>query len=493
MLYTPDYFIENRLQEAVTVQDVLNGKFKHANYPWTKQMEIMQSVVDNTRTAVKAGHNVGKTHIAARAGLWFLHAYPGSVVITTAPKLPQVRDLLWGRWRQTWGANKPRLGGECLLMRHTPFPGIDSWFAAGYTARDEAAFAGYHEENMLFIFDEASGIPDHIYDSVEGMLGGLNTKILLIGNPLARTGRFFEACRDPDYNTITISCLDHPNVVHEKQIYAAAVAPKWPAERAKKWGRDSTMYRVRVAGDFPLEDKSALLQLGWIEECVDIDGEFKNTINRDLVLSTAYGIDLAGGGGGDKQVLVRLSEFTNGFVYEILAKMHNTRMDDVAAEVAKQARPEDLIGYDAVGVGAGFGVMLENEGIDIGQIVPYKASFSPEDLIDPEDEEDQEFENLGAESWWAFRNQLENANKHRFTQSMYAVYLDDDEDLIFQLSDRKYFINERTSKIYMQPKREMSSSCDEADAHIIALRTLLLGGGPGRVRDLGETRATGGH
>ena len=39
---------------------------------WSKQIEILESVRDNKRTAVPACHAPGKSHIAARAIAWWI-------------------------------------------------------------------------------------------------------------------------------------------------------------------------------------------------------------------------------------------------------------------------------------------------------------------------------------------------------------------------------------------------------------------------------------
>ena len=46
------------------------------------------------------------------------------------------------------------------------------WFASGYTARDANAFQGRHEEHVLIIFDEGTGIEGDFWDAAEGMMTG---------------------------------------------------------------------------------------------------------------------------------------------------------------------------------------------------------------------------------------------------------------------------------------------------------------------------------
>jgi phage terminase large subunit len=39
--------------------------------PWSKQREILESVRDHERTAVRSCHGAGKTAVASRVALWF--------------------------------------------------------------------------------------------------------------------------------------------------------------------------------------------------------------------------------------------------------------------------------------------------------------------------------------------------------------------------------------------------------------------------------------
>lgn len=60
---TPSGFVEDVLGESL----------------WSKQRQLLDAMPRHKRVAVRAGFGVGKTHIAARAGLWFvLTTPPGS-------------------------------------------------------------------------------------------------------------------------------------------------------------------------------------------------------------------------------------------------------------------------------------------------------------------------------------------------------------------------------------------------------------------------------
>lgn len=56
------------------------------------------------------------THLAARIALWFLCSFKPSKVITTAPTLRQVKDLLWSELRNAHKKAIIPIGGELLQL-----------------------------------------------------------------------------------------------------------------------------------------------------------------------------------------------------------------------------------------------------------------------------------------------------------------------------------------------------------------------------------------
>src|SRR5690606_38633063 len=63
-----------------------------------------------------------------------------------------------------------------------------------WSERNTEAFAGLHNagKRIIVIFDEASAIPDIIWETTEGALTDVDTEILwfVFGNPTRNTGRF---------------------------------------------------------------------------------------------------------------------------------------------------------------------------------------------------------------------------------------------------------------------------------------------------------------
>jgi len=82
------------------------------HYTWSKQREILTSVRDHKKTAVRACHGSSKTYTAAEIVAWFLNCFDNSKVITTAPTFYQVKDLLWAELNTIYiNSNVQLLGG----------------------------------------------------------------------------------------------------------------------------------------------------------------------------------------------------------------------------------------------------------------------------------------------------------------------------------------------------------------------------------------------
>ena len=107
--------------------DVLNVEL------WSKQKEILQSVLKNKKTTVRSCHSVGKTFTTSRIALWFLYSHMPSVVITTAPTARQIKNQFWRELRSAHGRATFPLGGH--LMK-TQLDLDEDWFAIGLLDRD---------------------------------------------------------------------------------------------------------------------------------------------------------------------------------------------------------------------------------------------------------------------------------------------------------------------------------------------------------------------
>ena len=131
---------------------------------------------------------------------------PASPLMCTRPDLhgtitantrAQLNTMTWAQIR-AW--TKLLIAADWLeaTNHRLSFRGFEeSWFCSQQTCRKEnsEAFAGQHAAHgtSFFVLDEASAIPDVIFDVAEGGMTDGEPMIFAFGNPTRSSGRFYEA------------------------------------------------------------------------------------------------------------------------------------------------------------------------------------------------------------------------------------------------------------------------------------------------------------
>lgn len=221
---------------------------------WYKMKEVNNSVRDNERTAVGAGHGVSKTYGAGRIALTFLSCYYPSTVVTLAPSGHQVKNLLWREIRTAHTKARVPLGGKLttIMLDMQPETGV-IWYATGISTKPDTItqeatrVQGIHNEYVLIILDEAAGILPEIWRAIEH-IGAPFKRVLAIGNPTSKFGDFPNALKDPTWNHINISVTDTPNFKTGRQVIPGVYGREYEQRIRLKYGIDSDQYRVRVKG-----------------------------------------------------------------------------------------------------------------------------------------------------------------------------------------------------------------------------------------------------
>lgn len=202
---------------------------------WPKQQQIAQALLQPPyRVLVKASHNVGKTHLAGGLVNWFFDSRANSITLTTAPTDRQVKDLLWKEVRKQRRGRPGIAGPQMPRLEYAP-----DYFAHGYTARDANSFQGHHAERMLFVFDEAVAVEPPFWEAVESMFGGQDHAWLCIFNPTDTSSQAYAEELSGNWTVISVSMLEHPNVVAESQgqppPYPAAIRYARVDELVRRW------------------------------------------------------------------------------------------------------------------------------------------------------------------------------------------------------------------------------------------------------------------
>ena len=352
--------------------------------PWGMQCEVLTSLAAHPRVAVAGAHGVGKDHVAATAVLHFLFTRPRSIVLTTAPTDRQVKSLLWGEIRRQWAGARVTMGGTFGAARLDLAPG---WYAFGFSTNETDRFQGFHAPAMLIVIDEAAGVSREIFEAADACLAGDEARLLLLGNPTSRTGRFFEAFADDSFARLRIPATAHPNVTGEGARIAGAVTSEWIDRMRASYGETSSYYRSRVLAEFPKQDSEGLLAHEWIEGAFALE----NGAPGEL----AIGADIARFGNDSTVVVVA----EGGTVRSVISARHRGLVDvaDIVESAVMRYRvAPERVSVDDTGLGGGVTDILRDRGFAVRGVQFGARSRNP-----------KRYRNVKAELHWRVRSLLE--------------------------------------------------------------------------------------
>ena len=142
------------------VADVLG----EAGMPYSKQVEMLEAVVEHRRVSVVGANGCGKDWAAARAILWWIETRPQSKVVVTGPTQRQVEEIVWQEMREAYAVAEERLGGRMLASKYR----IDEKrFALGFSTNKACNIQGFHSPNLLVVVTEAHAMPQDQIDSIK--------------------------------------------------------------------------------------------------------------------------------------------------------------------------------------------------------------------------------------------------------------------------------------------------------------------------------------
>jgi phage terminase large subunit len=439
---------------------------------WEKQIEIAESVNDHRYTAVASCHGAGKSFIAARIAIAFLHVFPGSIVITTAPTARQVQHVLWREINRAFRDSRVPLLGRCLTTRYEIAP---DWYAIGFKAQstgkrtDESdAWQGFHAEHALVIIDEAAGVQESVFDTLDAVMSSEGARALYIGNPTSVSGTFRNAFHKDrgEFNTIRISAFDTPNlaIMPEGTASTKAMRPylvtrEWVDNQIRKRGNASPYVQSRVYANFPDLGTNKLIPLSWIEAANERNWQ-RSAEGRGVVA----GVDVARYGDDESSMAVRRGPLLIKHV-----SWHGSSITETAATVVRELQSitrgkmdVDDIRVDAIGLGAGVADILREKGFDVTDVNASNRASDPE-----------MWPNFRHEMWWQLRDRF-NIEHPRIAVADSAVL---DDDTMAQLSDIEYsYKDTRFEGALVEPKEETKKrtgwSPDRAEAMALAYCTL---------------------
>ena len=200
--------------------------------------------VNAVRFATSSGHGIGKSVMVAWLVDWLMSTRPHCQGTITANTITQLSTKTWAAITRWTKLCKTGHWFEINADRMFRIGHKESWFVAPQSSKEQnsEAFAGQHaaDSTSFYIFDEASAIPETIYEVAEGGLTDGEPFMFLFGNPTRSQGSFHKAAFGSMRHRWSPIVIDSrtSRFTNKAQI----------AEWIQDYGLDSDFVRVRVLG-----------------------------------------------------------------------------------------------------------------------------------------------------------------------------------------------------------------------------------------------------
>lgn len=305
--------------------------------------------------ATASGHGIGKSAMVAWVVNWAMCTREDTKGVVTANTDNQLRTKTWAevaKWHRL-SICKHWFKLTATAIHSTDPEHEKTWRidSVPWSLSNTEAFAGLHNQGnrILIIYDEASAIPDQIWEVTEGALTDNNTEIiwLAFGNPTQNVGRFREcfrrfrhrwSCRQVDSRTVGIANRD--------QI------AKWVAD----YGEDSDFVKVRVRGMFPSASAKQFISTE------DVDAAAARILREDQFDFAPKILTCDPAWEGDDMLEIGMRQGNNFRILRTVAKNDN---DMVIAGML--ANLEDQHEIDQVFIDNGFGTGIISAGRTMGR------------------------------------------------------------------------------------------------------------------------------
>ncbi len=388
--------------------------------------------------AVSSGHGIGKSAFVSWLILWAISTRENTKGVVTANTESQLKTKTWSelaKWYRLF------IGKELFEFTATALFSVDEEHAKTWridmipwSERNSEAFAGLHNKGnrILVVFDEASAIPDTIWEVTEGALTDSNTEIIwcAFGNPTRGSGRFHDCfsklrhrwkCLKVDSRTTKMTNKDQ--------------LQKWVDD----YGEDSDFVKVRVRGEFPSASDMQFIATTIVDGAIEIHKNLKE--EQVSFAPVIIGVDPAWTGADEFVIYMR-----QGLNSKMLGKWEKNdddyRMATIIANFEREYKA------DAVFIDQGYGTGIYSAGKNLGRswvLVNFNNKSSR-----------QEYENKRAEMWGEMKKWLIEGGG-----------IEDDKVMRDDLVGPEAFINRR-GRLQLESKEDMKKrgvpSPNRADA-----------------------------
>lgn len=394
------------------------------------------------KISVRSGHGVGKSTASAWAMLWYFMTRSPVKVVVTAPTSAQLFDAMFAELKR-WVLMLPGPLQDLLTVKQDRVVfnvAPDEMFISARTSRAEQpeALQGIHSEYVMLVADEASGVPEQVFEAAAGSMSGHNAVTLLLGNPTRSSGFFYDTHNrlSSEWKTFRVSCVDSPRVSGE-----------YVEEMKSRYGEESNAFRIRVLGEFPRSDDDTIIPMELLEQAKQRD------VSPSKTVPMVWGLDVARFGSDSSSLCKR----RGNTVVEPPRVWRNLDLMQLTGAVVAEYEAQNVadkpvsILVDSIGLGAGVVDRLNELGLPaVGVNVAESPSFSP----------NQTYANLKAELWYKAKAWFERRD----------CRIPDDGRLIAELATVRYAFTS-SGKTRVESKEDIKKrglkSPDCADSFVL--------------------------
>lgn len=370
--------------------------------------------------AVVSGHGVGKSALNAFLGNWFISTRPNdSKGLITANTMAQAKTKTWAEF-QKWH--------NLALNKH--------WFTVtgtqAYNAYNKAnwnisvtpwsknnteAFQGLHAGEVYIAMDEASAIPDIVWEVAEQ---AASTRLiwLVMGNPTKNNGRFYECWGKFAHRWTAFKVDSRTARMADKSFIQRAIADH---------GEDSDYVKMRIKGEFPSSATDQLIGSDLVEEAMARNIEYRDVMEQPIV----FGYDQARDGIDMDVIVVR-----QGFKVIKIIKFNTDKYEkkyEILSNAVNSYNPA-LVNVDVTGQGAQVVEQLTNAGRSNVFGVKFNESATHDGYF-----------NMRVQMWAQLRQWLRYGD------------IPNDSDLKRDLCAPSYFYQQDSEKMRLESKADMKS------------------------------------
>ena len=354
---------------------------------WSKQKEICELVEGNKQSAVKGGHQWGKTFVYAVLAVWWVMRWPRDEVgvVIVSPSWDQIKDGIM--YEISLLKEKLHLPGDVSTSKqhaHWRINGRDLVVCRSpqKTITNQQTITGLHRRRLLALLEEGCGLDRNTCQNAESWVLNPTSKLGTIGNPLDGD-TWFGDCFKPDshYAQMSVPTTDNPAFTDEwapDEVLDCLAGP----EAVEGWRASMTNaeFAARVEARFPNATDLQIYSRSLINQCIALRAEIEsNPPEAENEYPVVLGVDPSEETGKDN---CRIWAYQRPLLRDVTPKSiaSGASDEDIASEAAEiyDNLKASRCNVDGLGCGTDIGRMLAKWGKNSINILTGRPS-----VVDP--------------------------------------------------------------------------------------------------------------